>query len=213
MQRSGNIGFASWRLSRLSFAALIVLMTIVPIAAQSNRATMMMAGGAWHLHSRVPLGSDTLLLQPSHRIVEMLATAEAPEFEGWTLDPRQSKPMLLDVAGKPVRALPRSITFRVTVSTRDRFADSEPMPIDSAKSLNDFLLDMHFSVQVFRGMTMREVQPAKAWMIGIPADESSDARIYRARFDVGEIRPDDRIVLLVTDGSGRRLTKFHLEFL
>jgi hypothetical protein len=62
-------------------------------------------------------------------------------------------------------------------------------------------------------MQMRDVMPLKAEMIGIPADEPSEERIYRATFNVGDIRPDDRIVLLVTDGAGARLSKFHLEFL
>jgi hypothetical protein len=72
---------------------------------------------------------------------------------------------------------------------------------------------MHFTAQIFRGMEMRTVNPTRQWMIGVPADESSDERIYRASFDLGDVRPDDRIVLLVTDASGARLSKFHLEFL
>ena len=50
-------------------------------------------------------------------------------------------------------------------------------------------------------------------MIGVPLDETSDERIYRSTFNLDGVRPDDRLVLLVTDGKGARLTKFHLEFL
>jgi hypothetical protein len=75
------------------------------------------------------------------------------------------------------------------------------------------LLDLHFTVQIFRGMEMHEVQPTRSWMIGIPADEPSNERIYRTSFNFEDLRPDDRIALLVTDGRGRRLSKFHLEFL
>ena len=60
---------------------------------------------------------------------------------------------------------------------------------------------------------MRELQPLKTKMIGMPADEESDERIYSSTFDFGELRPDDRIVLLITDSNGTRLSKFHLEFL
>ena len=95
-----------------------------------------------------------------------------------------------------------SITFRVTVGTRDKFIDSNPLPIDCEKTLNDFLLDMHFQLQVFRGMEMRSLEPLKTWMIGVPADEASDERIYRSTFDLRDVRPDDRLVLLVSDGSG-----------
>ena len=147
------------------------------------------------------------------RLIAILATAEAPEFEGWNLKEQDRRPVLLDVSGKPVNALPRTISFRVTVSTRDKFATSEPMPFECTKSLNDFLLDMHFQMQIFRGIEMRQVKTLKAEMIGIPADEPSEERIYRATFKLGDVRPDDRIVLVVTDGSGARLSKFHLEFL
>ncbi|MFL6437939.1 MAG: hypothetical protein ACJ71Q_10190 [Terriglobales bacterium] len=192
---------------------MMTLPAVLTLTAQSDRMQTLATQGTWHLHSRIPLGSDAILLQPSHRLVTLLATAEAPEFEGWDLKEQNQRPVLLDVSGRPVNALPKTITFRVTVGTRDRFANQDPMPFDCSTKLNEFLLDMHFQLQVFRGMQMREVMPLKAEMIGIPADEPSEERIYRATFNVGDIRPDDRIVLLVTDGAGARLSKFHLEFL
>jgi hypothetical protein len=60
---------------------------------------------------------------------------------------------------------------------------------------------------------MREIHPTRAWMIGIPSDEPSDERIYRVSFNFDDVRTSDRVVLLVRDGNGARLTKFHLEFL
>lgn len=200
-------------LKLLSIALLALASAMLPSNAQLNRSMVLDPGGAWHLRSRIPLGTEALLLQPSHRVVEMLASAEAPAFAGWTLRVQDKQPVLLDSAGHPVRLLPRVMTFRVTVSARDNFANSEPMPFDCAKNVEEFLLDMHFSVQIFRGMEMRSVKPTRQSMIGVPADESSDERIYRVSFDLGEVRPDERIVLLVTDASGARLTKFHLEFL
>jgi hypothetical protein len=199
---------------RYTFCLLLMSsLALLTLSAQSNRTAMLTTQGTWHLHSRIPLGSDAILLQPSHRLIAILATAEAPEFEGWNLKEQDQRPVLLDVSGKPVNTLPKTISFRVTVSTRDKFATSEPMPFECTKSLNDFLLDMHFQMQIFRGMEMRQVKTLKAEMIGIPADEPSDERIYRATFNLGDVRPDDRIVLVVTDGSGARLSKFHLEFL
>ncbi|HVH89658.1 MAG TPA: hypothetical protein VM912_23275 [Terriglobales bacterium] len=185
----------------------------VVLPAQSNHAAALLAGGVWRLHSRVPLGSDRLLLQPSQRRVEILATAEAPALEGWTLEGKNSQAVLLDASHAPVRALPSSMTFRVTVTARERLVDSDPLPINWSKTVDDFLLDMHFRVQIFRGLERREVEPQKTWMIGIPAAEPAEERIYRSSFNLGDVRPDDRIVLLVTDGSGNRLSKFHLEFL
>jgi hypothetical protein len=174
---------------------------------------MLMAGGTWHLHKRIPLGSEALVLEPAHRAVQVLATAEAPQFEGWKLESRRENAVLLDVSGKPVTELPRIINFRVTVSARDRVIEANPLPVETTKDLNHFLLDVHFYLQVFRGMEMREIKPVTTRMIGIPADELSDERIYRTSFNVGSVRPDDRIVLLITDGAGNRISKFHLEFL
>lgn len=197
----------------LGTTSILFSLAIASVNAQSDRTATMLAGGAWHLHSRIPLGYDSILLHPGGHSVQILASAEVPELEGWTLTERSTRAVLLDASQKPVRLLPKSITFRVTVGTRDKFIDTNPMPVDCEKTLNDFLLDMHFQLQVFRGMEMRQLEPVKTWMIGVPADEPSDERVYRSTFDAGDVRPDDRIVLLVTDGSGRRLTKFHLEFL
>lgn len=193
--------------------SLVVLTAIALCSAQSNRSIVLATDGAWQLHSHIPLGTDALLLQPAHRVIEMLASAEAPAFAGWTLAVQDKAPVLLDSSGHPVRVLPSSMTFRVTASARESRFDLDPMPVDSDKSLDEFLLDMHFTVQVFRGMEMRTVSPTRQWLIGIPADETSDERIYRISFELGDVRPDDRIVLLVTDGTGKRLSKFHLEFL
>jgi len=201
----------------LPLSILVLLLgfatVMIPVAAQSNHANTLLEGGAWHLHSRVPLGFESLLLRPSQIPVELLASAEVPEFEGWTLASRERRVVLLDADGRPVQTLPKSITFRITVGTRNRLFDSDPMPFDSTKTLNEFLLDMHFHLQVFRGMQMRQLEPVRTWMIGVPLEETSDERIYRSTFSLDGVRPDDRLVLLVTDGKGTRLTKFHLEFL
>jgi len=202
------------RAGAVLFAATVsVLLLASLLAAQSDHTIMLMAGGTWHLHRRIPLGSEALVLEPARRAIQVLATAEAPQFEGWKLESRHENAVLLDVSGKPVTELPRVINFRVTVSARDRVIDSNPLPVKTAKDLNQFLLDVHFRLQVFRGMQMRELGPIATKIIGIPADELADERIYRASCNVGSVRPDDRIVLLVTDGSGNRISKFHLEFL
>jgi hypothetical protein len=183
------------------------------LRAQSNHAVILRSEGTWHLHARIPLGSDTLKIQQSSQLITLLATAESPEFEGWSLDGLRSTPVLLDVSHKPVHALPKSISFRVTASARDRMEDGNPLQVESAETLDQFLLGLHFRVQVFRGMQKREIEPASTRLIGVPADEQSDERIYRTNFNLGDVRPDDRIVLLVLDSAGHRLTKFHLEFL
>jgi hypothetical protein len=193
----------------------LVLATLpaIYLFGQASTRNAMLSSGAWHLHSRVPLGSDTLLLSPSHEVVSILALAESPQFEGWSLALDHEKPALLDASGKPVQALPRVITFRVTAGTRDKVMDGNPLPLNVSQDLNSFLLGLHFEAEIFRGMQMRRLQPVSAAMIGVPANETSDERIYRVKFNLGNVRPDDRIALIVSDANGQRLTKFHLEFL
>lgn len=201
------------RQSLILLAALAAASSCCLLQAQSNHAGNLSVAGVWRLHSRIPLGADALLLEPTHQTVEMLASAEAQQFEGWRLDATHGKPALLNTSGKPVRALPERIAFRVTIGTLDKLSDLDPLPFRCSESLNDFLLGLHFEVEVFRGMRMRVVQPENVRMIGVPADETSQERIYRVQFDMGALLPQDRIALIVSDRQGVRLTKFHLEFL
>src|SRR5579859_5053254 len=126
MSDSGIRRRMSVKLSQLSLAMAMVAAALVPLGAQSNRSLLLLDGGTWHLHSRIPLGSDALLLQPEHRVVSILATAEASEFEGWNLTAQRQQPVLVDRAGEPVRELPKSIIFRVTIGTRDKLTDGAP---------------------------------------------------------------------------------------
>ena len=208
-----NIRFKSNSPLKLRAVLLLSATLAYPLLAQSNHQKAVLDGGSWHLHARVPLGFDTVLLHPSRLAVQFLASAEVPEFEGWTLREQEHKVVLLDASQRAVEKLPKSITFRITAGTRDNLADNNPMPLDCEKTLNEFLLDLHFHLQIFRGMQMRQLEPVKTWMIGVPESEVADERVYRSTFALEDVRPDDRIVLLVTDGSGARLTKFHLEFL
>lgn len=213
MSNTHPVPTSSFRIPVVVLGIIVTVLAAGYMVGQASKQSVTRASQAWHLHSRVPLGSDTLLLNPSHQVVSILALAESPQFEGWSLALNQQKPALLDVSGKPVQALPRLVTFRVTAGTRDKVMDGNPLPLDVSQDLNSFLLGLHFQAEVFRGMQMRRLQPVSAAMIGVPATEASNERIYRVKFNFGSVRPDDRIVLIVTDASGQRLTKFHLEFL
>jgi hypothetical protein len=215
MSNTANIATAKTRASKRRFfgiAALSILCVVIA-HAQSPTRTAFATNGTWRLRSRIPLGTDALLLQPSKRVVNLLASAESAAFEGWRLVPRSNRAVLLDASGKPVQALPSTIAFRVTAGTRDKIIDAQPMPTPIAQDLNAFLLGLQFEVQVFRGMEMRVVKPASTQIIGVPADEVAEERIYHIKFDLGDLKPEDRIVLLISDSTGQRLSKFHLEFL
>src|SRR5581483_11250910 len=95
--------FHTSRLFLIISATTAFLLAVSMVIAQSDHTVMLMAGGTWHLHNRIPLGSEALVLQPSHRAIQVLATAEAPQFEGWKLEGRGGNPALIDVSGKPVQ--------------------------------------------------------------------------------------------------------------
>lgn len=168
----------------------------------------------WRFKGNVPLGMQSVQLQPSKTVVTMLATAQSPDFEKMRLVTEGDKHIkITDAEGQAVSEMPRHISFRVTASARDRLDLEKPYTFPTKQPLNDFLLGLKFKVEVFRGMKMRTIQPAEVRIIGVPADQPYDERIYRAEFDMGETRVDDRIVLEVFDSMGERVMKFHLDML
>lgn len=168
----------------------------------------------WRFKSNVPLGVEALQLQPSRTLVTLFATAQSPDFEKLRLVTEGEKHIkITDSDGKTVTAMPEHMAFRVTASARDRLDLDKPYVFETKQSLNDFLLGLKFKVEVFRGMKMRTLEPTEVRMIGVPADQPYDERIYRASFDMGDTRVDDRIVLEVFDSSGERVMKFHLDML
>jgi hypothetical protein len=50
-------------------------------------------------------------------------------------------------------------------------------------------------------------------LIGVPADQPFEERVYKVAFDTNEIPLDARLVLEVTGPDGARLSRFHLEVL
>src|SRR5258708_5978366 len=84
-------------------AAIVALATVCVLMghAQISNRTALAGNIVWKLRSRIPLGTDSLLLQPSKRIVHLVASAEAPAFEGWKVVPRKDRPVLLDASDKP----------------------------------------------------------------------------------------------------------------
>src|SRR5262249_33911597 len=102
---------------------------------------------------------------------------------------------------------------RVTAGTKDKLTDTPGYPIETGANLNDFLLKLRFRVKIFRGIDARTVEPQEVRVIGMPADEPYNERIFRASFDVDDVNIDDRLGLEVIDGyTPQRISKFHLEF-
>jgi hypothetical protein len=79
--------------------------------------------------------------------------------------------------------------------------------------MNDFLLGLKFKLKVFRGLHMQQLTPSNVKLIGVPAYETYEERVYRVTFDTPDLPVDARLVLEVYDADGTRLTRFHLEML
>ena len=167
----------------------------------------------WRFNFTIPLGTDLLVLRPSKQTVALLASAESNEFKDWQLVEIDGKRNIIGLDGKPIRNMPRHIIFRITAGNKDKISDEAPYPIDINSSLNDFLLSLKFRLKIFRGMDARELEPEETKVIGVPADEPYNERIFRTSFDVGDVKIDDRLVLEIYAGNNdQRISKFHLEF-
>ena len=206
-------GISKSRQYRRCLQLLILAVTLqgayISAGAGSNQARPV----SWAFNSTIPLGTDLLVLQPSKLSVAFMVSAESEEFKSWKLIEQSDKRKIVGSDGQPIKKMPARVTFRVTAGTKDRLTDTPGYPISTQTKLNEFLLNLRFRVKVFRGIDARILQPQEVKMIGIPADEPYNERIYRVAFDLGDVNIEDRVVLEIFEGNNdQRISKFHLEF-
>jgi len=184
----------------------------LPLVAQAGNA-IQSRPTSWAFNSTIPLGTDLLVLRPSKLQVALMASAESEQFKSWRLIEENEKRRVIGSDGQPVKKMPGRITFRITAGTKDKLNDTPGYSIETEANLNEFLLKLRFRVKIFRGIDARIVEPQEVKMIGIPADEPYNERIFRAAFDLGDVNIEDRVVLEVINGdTSQRISKFHLEF-
>lgn len=196
--------------ARLLLAVLLLLPAAAPAADRAQDSPAV----AFEFTSVIPLGGDVLQLEPIHRRLFLLGSAGSPAFAGMKRIEKGDVHWVLGPDGKRLRRFPKFVLFRVTADARqDTMLDDEqpyPQPIDT--DLNRYLLDLHFRVVVFDGLEQRELQPRSVQMIGVPASQPSDERIYLVGVNLPDLPANDRVVLEVRDDRDNRLTKFHLDF-
>lgn len=162
----------------------------------------------------MPLGSDVFTLEGYRGSVILIATAVAPELEGWKKTAQDGSWFVYASDGSRAYTYPRQVQFRVTASASERPAETyEPLEVKSERPLNDYLLGLRFRMKIFHGLQMQVVEPADVHMLGVPADVPYNERIYRLSFQLPPVPVQDRMVLEVLSPEGDRLARFHFELL
>ena len=165
-------------------------------------------------HSVLPLGVDAVALKPGKHTVYLLAAAESVGFDGMRrIRTAPGQYQMVDASGQPVTAFPQFVDFRIMATRRDLGApDLDPFPMEQpVADMNQYLLGLQFQLKVFHGIECRTLTPVSVDLIGMPGNVPYDERVYRARFNLGQVPIGDKLVLEIMDAQGQRLTKFHLE--
>src|ERR1051326_6753577 len=97
------------------FAGLATPQTKEDVALQSPPGSY--DNTDFRFHSVVPLGMESLELLPSHRLVNLLASATSSQFEGMERRPSRGHVVLLSDRGRNVRYFPEQVDFRVSATT------------------------------------------------------------------------------------------------
>lgn len=190
---------------------LAVLLLALPVAAAGADRAAAAPGVELLYHSTVSLGNESFEVKPWKSVLTVLASAQNPEFEGWRLELREGRRVLVGADGNAVRSFPGRLDFRVSAGTLTRLFGVAPFPLEPELSPNDFLLQLGFRLKVFRGLHQAVFEPDEVALIGVPADVPYNERIYRVSFDLQRIPVEDRVVLEVLAPGGDRLCKFHLD--
>src|SRR5437879_216196 len=193
----------------LSFIFLLPLTLFGGFARAQSVAS---AEGA-QLHAAMPLGGDSILLEPAKQRLNMLATVECKEFENIRIVGLGRDRKVLDLEGNPLRNYPRELIFRFTIGSRTTIEEQTPYSVNTHISAEQLQSNLHFRLKVFRGIDSRHIEPVEAKMIGVPAEVPFGERIYRIAFTLPDIPVDNRMVLEVLDDSGNRIAKFPLQLL
>lgn len=207
------------KISKIALALVVMALFTVFAAPQTKEeAALQSPPGSYdntnfQFHAVVPLGMESLELLPSHRLVNLLASATSSEFEGMERRPSRGHVVLLTDRGRNVRYFPEQVDFRVSATTEGHGFDPDPLPVETQIAPSEFLLGLHFRLKVFHGLDSFYLEPESVEQIGEPADVPASERIYVAHFALRNLPVSDRLLLEVLDPSGARITRFHLDLL
>lgn len=164
-------------------------------------------------HSHVPLGVETLSVDGWTVPFTLMALAMNPQFEGWRREiVQQTRVVLVDAGGAPVRYFPEVVDFRVSASTRLKLDHDPPLyPLHTDLTPEAYLLNLRFQLKIFHALQQTVLPPQTQELIGVPADIPYPDRVYHLSFSLPHVPTTDRIVLEVLSPDGERIAKFHLD--
>lgn len=192
----------------LSFAFLCSGLNSETVTAKDGRVQ------SFSLRAPVPLGVEALRLRPIERRCFLMVSVVNPGLDGVHVVRALRNGSVTTSDGMPMRDYPAVLEFRVTASAmNDDLIGFDYNSVNGVRDLNEFLLGLRFRLKIHRGLHMTIVRPVNVNIIGVPADQEFDERVFAVAFDTHQIPVDARIVLEVLTPKGERLARFHLELL
>ncbi|MCU1286670.1 MAG: hypothetical protein JWO13_3020 [Acidobacteriales bacterium] len=191
---------------------VVLLALAIPIGVPTGALAQNPDDGT-QLHAAMPLGGDSIILQPAKRRLNMLATVECKDFENIKLVGTGGTKKVLDTDGNPVKQYPPELGVRFTVGSRTVSQEPTPNTVEATTDVDHFQSNLQFRLKVFHGIHATVLEPTEMKMIGIPADIPADERIYHLTFKLPDVPVEDRIMFEVLDENGTRVAKFHLQLM
>jgi hypothetical protein len=182
--------------------------------AQFGRFAQSNSDNIFWFTSPLPLGAEGFVLHPVNRHFYVLACVENRRFDRLQVSRVRTSPFVIDAAGQVWHEYPAELNFRVTATAiQDILNNLDTSDITEPGDINSFLLGLKFRLKVYHELDMRILPPTSVNLIGLPADEPGEERVFRVSFNTGQVPVDDRLVLEVLSPGGQLLTRFHLELL
>lgn len=196
---------------KIQFCSVLFFGAAISFAASAPPADSLHPGVVFH--ASTPAGYDVVTVKPGGAVLSFLGLIECPALEGAQQIATGVNAGIVDADGAPLRHFPRSFSFRITASLRKTLLVDPTDTVNSMELPEDLLLKLKFRLRAYHGLDVRDIPPESVQMIGVPADITSDERIYRVSFTVDKLPVTDRCVLEVLSPDGERLAKFHFDLL
>jgi hypothetical protein len=159
------------------------------------------------------LDNDCVKLSKTGETLNFLATWIAPELKNYERVSDGSRRYIRTTDGQRVRQYPEKMTLRVSVGNKSKVEGTKPLELDTTYSAQELAKNLHFRLRVYDGLEYRQIEPASAKIIGVPADVPYDERIYLVEFLLDKIPVENRLMIEVLDPQNTRVTRFSISML